>query len=88
MLRQKPTQVLPWKLLKKATIHLFCLFDESRFSGISVRIDCVNIWKTSEAANLVFQWIFLLKSVKHKLSHVSIVNSFHTQLTLYFNYFQ
>ena len=28
-------------------------------------IDCVNIWKTSEAANLVFQWIFvLLNSVK------------------------
>ena len=32
MLRQKPTQVLPLKLLKEATIHFYCLFDESRFS--------------------------------------------------------
>ena len=37
-------------------------------------IDCVNMWKTSEAANLVFQWIFVLDSVKHKLFPVSIVN--------------
>ena len=35
MLRQKPTQVLPLKLLKEATIHLYCLFDELRFSHIS-----------------------------------------------------
>ena len=34
MLRQKPTQVLPWKLLKEATIHYYCLFDESRLSDI------------------------------------------------------
>ena len=34
MLRQKPTQVLPSKLLKEATIHFYCLFDESRFSDI------------------------------------------------------
>ena len=34
---------------------------------------CVNIWKTSEAATLVFQWIFALNSVKHKFFHVSIV---------------
>ena len=33
----------------------------------------VNIWKTSEAANLVFQWIFLLNSLKHKIFPVSIV---------------
>ena len=36
-------------------------------------LNCVNIWKTSEAANLVFQWIFVLNSVKHKFFHVSIV---------------
>ena len=30
--------------------------------------------KTSEAANLVFQWIFVLNSVKHKFFPVSIVN--------------
>ena len=35
MLRQKPTQVLPQKLQKEATIHFYCLFDESRFSDIS-----------------------------------------------------
>ena len=34
MLRQQPTQVLPQKLLKEATINFFCLFDESRFSDI------------------------------------------------------
>ena len=34
MLRQKPTQILPEKLLKEATIHFYCLFDESRFSDI------------------------------------------------------
>ena len=34
MLRQKPTKVLPQKLLKEATIHFYCLFDESRFSEI------------------------------------------------------
>ena len=34
MLRQQPTQVLPQKLLKEATIIFFCLFDESRFSDI------------------------------------------------------
>ena len=28
MFRQKPTQVLPKKLLKEATIHFYCLFDE------------------------------------------------------------
>ena len=39
-------------------------------------IDCVNIWKTSEAANLVFQWIFVLNSVKHNFFPVSIENLF------------
>ena len=34
MLRQKPTQVLPLKLLKEAAIHFYCLFDELRFSHI------------------------------------------------------
>ena len=36
-------------------------------------LDCVNMWKTSEAANIVCQWIFVLNYVKHKLFHVSIV---------------
>ena len=47
-------------------------------------IDCVNIWKTSEAANLVFQWIFVLNSVKCKFFSVSIVNW--RKKLLYFNY--
>ena len=34
MLRQKPTQILPQKLLKKAAIHFHCLFDEPHFSDI------------------------------------------------------
>ena len=34
VLRQKPTQILPWNLLKGATIHLYCLFAESHFSNI------------------------------------------------------
>ena len=59
----------------KVTERSNCLFGESRFSDICTIMevndnltDCVNIWKTSEAANLVFKWIF---SVKHKLFHVS-----------------
>ena len=32
MLRQKPTQIWPEKLLKETTIHVYCLFDESPFS--------------------------------------------------------
>ena len=34
MLRKKPTQFLPSKLLKEATIHSHCLFDKSRLSDI------------------------------------------------------
>ena len=62
MLRQKPTQVLPQKLLKEATIYFYCLFDESRFSDICTIMELKELnWlckhmKTSEAANLVFQW--------------------------------
>ena len=53
-------------------------FDESRFSDICTIMDlkelnCVNIWKTSEAANLVFQWIVVLNSIKRKFFHVSII---------------
>ena len=36
MLRQKPTKVLPLKLLKEAVIHFYILFDESRFSDIFI----------------------------------------------------
>ena len=80
MLRQKPTQVLTQKLLKETAIHFYCLFDESRFSDIWTimelkKLDCVNMWKMSETANLVFQWIFVLNLVKQKFVHVSIVNT-------------
>ena len=39
MLRQNPTQVLPLKLLKEATIHFHCLLDESYFSDICTIIE-------------------------------------------------
>ena len=66
--------------MKEATIHFYCLFDESRFLGICTimelrQLNCVNIWKTSGAANLVFQRIFVLNSVKCKFFYVSIVNN-------------
>ena len=76
MLRQKPIQVLPLKLLKEATIHFYCLFGESRFSDICTTMELkelnwlCNLWKTSEPANLVFHWIFL---VKRKFFYVSMV---------------
>ena len=38
-------------------------------------IDCVNIWKMSVAANLVFQWTLVLNSVNCKFFHVSIVKA-------------
>ena len=34
MLKQKPTQILLLKLLKEATFHFYCLFDESYFLDI------------------------------------------------------
>ena len=67
------------KLLKEATIHFYYLFDESRFSDICTIMELKELnWlrKKSEAANLVFQWIFVLNSVKHKFFHVSIVKAF------------
>ena len=39
MLRQKPTQVWSLKLLKEATIHFYCLFEESRFSDICTIVE-------------------------------------------------
>ena len=34
MLKQKPTEILSQGLLKEATIHFYCLFDESHFSNL------------------------------------------------------
>ena len=63
-------------------------------------IDCVNIWKTSKAANLAFQWIFVLNSVKHKffplgivkatlskklLGHFTVTKTFLSQTSTFFN---
>ena len=61
--------------------HFYCLIDESRFSDICTIMELKQLnWlckhvKKSEAANLVFQWIFVLNSVKRKFLHVSIVNA-------------
>ena len=38
MLRQKPTQVLLQKFLKEATVHFYCLLDESRFSDMCMTV--------------------------------------------------
>ena len=69
ILKLKPTQILPQKLLKEANIYFYCLLDESRFSDICTIMELKELnWlckhmKTSEAANLVLQWIFVLNSV-------------------------
>ena len=53
MLRQKPTQVLPQKLLKEATIHFYCLFDESRFSDICMTIELKELhWLSKHMKNV------------------------------------
>ena len=39
MLRQKPTQVLPLKLLKEATIHFCYILDEVRISDICMMME-------------------------------------------------
>ena len=41
------------------------------------------MWKASEAANPVFQWIFALNSVNNKFFHVSIVNKILWQIFPY-----
>ena len=84
MLRQKPTQVLLLKLLKEATIHFYCLFDELHFPDICAIMELKEVnWlckhiMMSEAANLIFQWIFVLNSVKHRFLHLSIVKKLKT----------
>ena len=84
MLRQKSTQVCHKSYWKKQPFiftvylmnHVFQIFRHLYDNGIKKNlIDCVNMWKTSEAANLVFPWIFVLNSVKHKFFPVSIVKS-------------
>ena len=49
-------------------------------------IDCVNIWKRLEAANLVFEWIFVLTLVNHKLFHLGIAQSEEPKKLVYCNY--
>ena len=81
MLRQKPTQIFALKVTERSN-HSFLLFDASCFLDICTKIELKELnWlckhmKTSGAANLVFQRIFVLNSVKLKFSHVSIVKTF------------
>ena len=71
---QKPNQILLYNLLKGATVHFYCLFDEWSFmEGIELKIDCVNIWKCSETAKLLLQIILVLNWIK-QFSPVSIVS--------------
>ena len=45
MLKQNPSQVLPKKLLKGATVHFYCLFDESRFWDICRIMELILSWR-------------------------------------------
>ena len=88
MLRQKLTQVLRKSYWKKQPFiftvylmnHVFQTFVRWPCTITELKelnwLFCINIWKTSEAANLAFQWNFVLNSAKHKFFHVSIVKSF------------
>ena len=82
MLRQKPTQVLPQKLLKEATIHFYCLFDESHYSDISTMIELNEInWLSKHMKNVrssqpCISMNLVLNSAKNKFFHVSIVELF------------
>ena len=60
MLRQKLTQILPYKLLKEATIHFTVylinhVFQAYLYDNGIKSSKRQNIWKTSEAANFAFQ---------------------------------
>ena len=69
------------KVTGKSNHSFYCLFDESRSSDICTIMELKELnWlckhmKTSEAANLVLRWIFVLNSVKCKFFHVSILLS-------------
>ena len=66
--------------MKEATIHFYCLFDESSFSDICTIIELkepnwfCEYMKTVRSSQLVFKWIFVLNSIKHKFFPVCIVN--------------
>ena len=65
------------KLLKEATIHFYCLFDESRFSDIYTIMELKELnWlcKHMKQPTLYFNEVFLQNPVKHKFFYVSIVN--------------
>ena len=80
MLRQKPTQVLPQKLLKEATIHFYCLFDESRYSDICTIMELKELnWLSKHMKNVriyfnvYFNEFLYWIQQKNKFFHVSIV---------------
>ena len=80
MLRQKPAQILPWTLLKEATIHFYCLFDESSFSDICTITELkepnwfCEYMKNVRSSQPCISMNFVLNSVKHKFFPVCIVN--------------
>ena len=82
------TQVLPQKLLKEATIHFYCVFDESRYSDANYNSDAIHICTIMELKELNslskqmknvrssqprISMNFVLNSAKSKFFHVSIV---------------
>ena len=56
-------------LLKEATIHFHCLFDESRFSNICTIMELKELNRLCKHMK-----IFVLNSVKHKFFSARIVN--------------
>ena len=64
-------------MIYRIIYSLVVLTEKLAFFNTVVRayyiLNCVNIRRTSEAANLVFQSLFILNSIKHKFFNVSIV---------------
>ena len=75
VLRQKPTQILPWNLLNGATIHFYCMFDHMvwwiYFSNICILNTCKELnWlgKHMKKIRSGQAIIFVLNWVKHSFS--------------------
>ena len=76
MLRQKPNQDSPQKLLKEATIHFYYILDEARFSDICTIMGLKELdWLCKHMKNVRSSQsgISMNFFAKHKFFHVSIV---------------
>ena len=50
--KTKPNQIFPWKLLKEASTHFYCQFDELRFSGICTIMELKELWLCKHMKNV------------------------------------